>query len=557
MKQLLLVFLAVSSVFAMNSSAQQIDSTFNTNGYLPYLGPNSNGEGNVGKGYASAIQPDGKIVTVLGRDINNTSDLWMYLYRYLPDGMPDPGFGTNGVVTTFCGQNSTGFDVEIQQDGKIVMIGESKYCINGVCGAKQFVMMRFKTDGVLDSTFGNNGHILTNDVFGTSGMFSIPKSLHILPNGKFMVGGRGPNGKPAIVRLNSNGFPDPTYATNGVYTFTADASASYVDMAIAPNGEAYGLTVTNTWNQSTMSYDSTNLTDNLVFKLTSNGTLDGSFGTNGVFEFGTDNTDNPFSIAFTSTGKVLVAGNNQPDNRFYVTIPFDGYGQTNKGYVAFLTASGAFDTNVPNGFSTFDLVQDSATFFERIIERSPNEFLACGFVTDFVGGNFKNKSLIVSINPQGQLNPSFNGNGTMIFDHGITGSSGWNGKLANFTDIDLAANNKIILTGYRNPIGGNTKESIYLLRLNYVPTSNLALEEFTEEADFTAYPNPVVNNHFVINSDEAATIQLVALDGRILYKSEVPEGISPITVDSDYKGLAILKLETKNGKVGTTKILFQ
>jgi hypothetical protein len=328
-------------------------------------------------------------------------------------------------------------------------------------------------------------------------------------------------------------------------------------MAIAPNGEAYGLTVTNTWNQATMSYDSTNLTDNLVFKLTSSGALDLSFGTNGVFEFGTDNTDTPFSIAFTSTGKVLVAGNNQPENRFYVTLPFDGYGQTNKGYVAFLTSSGAFDPNVPNGFTSFDILQDSATFFERIIERSPNEFLACGFVTDFVGGNFKNKSLIVSINTQGQLNPSFNGNGTMIFDHGITGSSGWNGKLANFTDIDLAANNKIILTGFRNPIGGNTKESIYLLRLNYAPLSNLALEELTEDAAFTAYPNPITNNHFAINSDEAASIQLVSLDGRILYEGEISEGVSQITVDFNYKGMAILKLETKNGKVGIAKMLFQ
>ena len=213
MKRILLAFVASSSFLAMNAAAQHIDSTFNTNGYLPYLGPNSNSEGNLGSANASAIQPDGKIVTVLGRD-PNSPDLSMYIYRYLANGMPDPTFGTNGAVSTFCGQTSVGYDVEIQSDGKIVMIGESKYCVNGICGASQFVMMRFKTNGSLDSTFGNNGHILTDDVFGTSGTYSIPKSLYILPNGKFLVGGRGPNGKPAIARLNSNGFPDVTDGTH-------------------------------------------------------------------------------------------------------------------------------------------------------------------------------------------------------------------------------------------------------------------------------------------------------------------------------------------------------
>ena len=557
MKKILLAFLACVSVLAMHSHAQHIDSTFNSNGYLPYLGPNSNSEGNLGSGYASAIQPDGKIVTVLARDPNVTSDLWMYIYRYLPNGMPDPTFGVNGAAKTFCGQTSIGYDVEIQSDGKIVMVGESKYCTNGVCGASQFVMMRFKTNGTLDSTFGVNGHILTNDVFGTSGMYSIPKRLHILPSGKFMVGGRGPSGLPAIVRLNSNGFPDNTYGTNGVFSLTNVPRSQFIDMAIGPNGEAYGLLITDTWDQPTMTYDSTNFTDNAIFKLTPGGALDPAFGTGGVFSFGTDNTDKPFSIALTSMNKLVVAGYNMPVNSYYSPLDFGGYGQVNRGFVAFVTNTGSMDPGIPNGFTNFDFPEDSATFFNKIIEKSPNEFLICGYTTDFVGGNFQNKGLIVSMTNQGQLNTAFNGNGYMIFDHGIVGTSGWNGKLANFMDVDLTNDNKILLTGYRNPVGGATKGSIYLLQIAFGPTSNLAVEAFSEEPEFTAYPNPVSNNHFLVNLEEAATIQLVSLDGRMFHQGKISEGISQITLDWDYKGVAILKVHTKTGLVGTRKLLFE
>lgn len=542
------------SVFAMNAAAQHIDSTFNTNGYLPYLGSNSNSEGNLGSGMGSAIQADGKIVTILKRD-PNTPDLNMYLYRYLPNGMPDPTFGTNGAVATFCGTESIGYDIKIQQDGKIVIVGESEYCINGICGASQFVMMRFNTNGNLDSTFGNNGHLLTNDVFtGSTGTYSIPKKLHILPDGKFMVGGTGPGGKPAIVRLKPDGFPDNSYGTNGVFSLTNVPRSRFIDMAIGPNGEAYGLLRTDTWNTTTLSYDSANYTDNAIFKLTPAGAPDLAFGTSGLFRFGTDNTDEPFSILLSNAGKLLVAGYNMPINNHYYVY---GYGRRNRGFVAFVNTTGSMDMSIPNGFSNFHFAQDSATFFNKIIERSPNEFLICGFTTDYVSGNFQNKGLIMSMNNQGQLNTAFNGNGYMIFDHGMVGASGWQGKLANFMDVDLTANNDIILTGYRNPNAGATKGSIYILKLTFGTGSNLAVDEFSAETEFSAYPNPVTNGNFVVELEESAAIQLVSLDGRVLFESEVLEGTSTITIDSDYKGMAILKVLAKTGHVGTRKLLFE
>ena len=557
MKKILLTMLTVSSVWTMNASAQHLDSTFNTNGYLPYLGTNSNSQGNVGSGMASAIQSDGKIVTVLKRE-SNYNGLAMFVYRYLPNGMPDPSFGTNGVVDLFCGAESVGYDVEIQQDGKIVLVGESEYCINGICGASQFVMMRLNTDGTLDTSFGNNGHLLTNDVFtGTTGTYSIPKALHILPDGKFMIGGTGPGGKPFIGRLKPDGFPDATYGTNGIFSVTNLSSVSFKDLVVGPNGETYGLLNQTSWNVSAGAYDTADYSNSVVFKLTPNGSYDPAFANNGIKIIDTDVTDMPFALTRSSSGKIMVVGSSMPEHFWFSTMTQSGSGQVNKGFLALLNSDGSSDISIPNGFKTFVFPQDLAATFTKIIERNPNEFLITGYSTTLVNGNFQHKGLIASVNNLAILNTSFNGTGYFSFDHGQVGTSGWNGKLANFLDIDLTPDNGVLLTGYRNPNAGATKGSIYILKLAFGPASNLALEELAEEAEFSAYPNPVTTNHFVITSNEAAGIQLASLDGRVLFEGEIPEGVSTITIDSDYQGMAILKLQTKDGKAGTSKLLFE
>ncbi len=64
------------------------------------------------------IQPDGKIVAV--GSISNTP----LVARYLPDGAPDPAFGTNGLqVTTL--YNTVPNAAFLQPDGKIVAVGDN------------------------------------------------------------------------------------------------------------------------------------------------------------------------------------------------------------------------------------------------------------------------------------------------------------------------------------------------------------------------------------------------------------------------------------------------
>jgi hypothetical protein len=77
----------------------------------------------------------------------------------LNGGTLDPAFGVGGqVLTAFAGfQDNEADAVAIQQDGKIVVAGYSQQA--GLYAG--IGLVRYTTTGVLDSTFGNGGIVIT------------------------------------------------------------------------------------------------------------------------------------------------------------------------------------------------------------------------------------------------------------------------------------------------------------------------------------------------------------------------------------------------------------
>lgn len=177
--------------------------------YLPDggLDPTFSGDGrvttNLTTGFDGAFgigvqQADGTIVASGQAGSGNAGR--MALARYLPDGMLDPSFSGDGLVTTnFTAGLDYGEELELQADGKIVVAGTANYYGNDA----RFALARFLSDGILDTGFSGDGKVTTNFTSGFDGAFG----LAIQPaDGKIVAGGvaSGQGGRFAIARYLTN-----------------------------------------------------------------------------------------------------------------------------------------------------------------------------------------------------------------------------------------------------------------------------------------------------------------------------------------------------------------
>ncbi|MFT6765834.1 MAG: putative delta-60 repeat protein [Alteromonas naphthalenivorans] len=162
--------------------------------------------------YGVAIQSDGKIVVV------GESNSSFGVARYNTDGSLDTSFDTDGFLTTNFGSVDAAYGVAIQSDGKIVVSGNS---------GNDFAVARYNTDGSLDTTFDTDGK-LTTDIGSSS--TDVAYGVAIQADGKIVV--VGDNGSDfAVVRYNTDGSLDTTFDTDG--KLTTDIGTATADTARA------------------------------------------------------------------------------------------------------------------------------------------------------------------------------------------------------------------------------------------------------------------------------------------------------------------------------------
>jgi uncharacterized delta-60 repeat protein len=245
---------------------------------------------------AVAIQSDGKIVAA---GFANDSDYQpiLAMVRYETNGNLDSTFGTGGrVAINSYNYTSLRVDLAIQSDGKIVVVGPAD--ILGV--SADFGLFRFDTNGNPDPTFGVAGKV-TTDFFGYA---DEANSVAIQSDGKIVVTGvaRGVGlDSPdfALARYESNGDLDGTFGVGGKVT---------TDFFGKPD-EARGVVIQNDGKIIAAGFASTNQRDFGVARYDANGALDGTFGTGGKvttdFSFVFDEAN---AVALQSDGRIVVAG---------------------------------------------------------------------------------------------------------------------------------------------------------------------------------------------------------------------------------------------------------
>lgn len=189
------------------------------------------------KNYASqevssiAIQRDNKVV-VTGWFRNDRRNRDFVTLRYNTDGSLDPTFSNDGVaIDSFSVKDGAG-PIAIQEDGKIVLAGKT---YNGT--DSDFAVIRYCSNGILDSTFNDIGIVSTSIGYGDD----YGSSMSIQEDGKIVVAGRAYNGSDydfALVRYNSDGSLDHTFNNSGIVITPISSANDYVEsMLIQENGK--------------------------------------------------------------------------------------------------------------------------------------------------------------------------------------------------------------------------------------------------------------------------------------------------------------------------------
>ncbi|MDP3300652.1 MAG: hypothetical protein Q8S36_01655 [Sulfuricurvum sp.] len=303
-------------VLARYNSDGSLDTTFDGDGKVE-TDFGSSYEG----GYSVAVQSDKKIL------VGGFSNSNFAVGRYNSDGSLDATFGVNGkVITDFNSTLDVILSIAVQADGKILTAGYSSTC-GYSCG--KFALVRYNSDGTLDTTFDSDGKVITS----VGGSNDSALSVILQTDGKILVAGISYTGSSydfALVRYNSDGSLDTTFDSDGKVT-TPIGLGIDTGRSVALQADGKIIVAGDTANGSNYDF--------ALVRYNSDGSLDTTFGGDGkvTTDFGTD--DFIQGVTVQEDGKIVVAGGN--GNFVLARYNSDGSLDT------------SFDTDILNGTPTF------------------------------------------------------------------------------------------------------------------------------------------------------------------------------------------------------------
>jgi uncharacterized delta-60 repeat protein len=209
------------SIVRLNTNGS-LDVAFGSAGYAE-ANPSGTKRGSSGvRGLAiqriPAVTGEERIVVVgSSRPTSNGPFEWT-LMRFRSTGAADTTFGTSGIVKTpFAGFGSGAGRVRIDSSNRIVVAGTATP-YNPSCGGYvgDFAVARYNENGTLDGSFGGGTQFI--DIYG--GGDGNAWGLNIQPDGKILISGDATSsdntvGHFALVRLNPDGSRDTAFGILG------------------------------------------------------------------------------------------------------------------------------------------------------------------------------------------------------------------------------------------------------------------------------------------------------------------------------------------------------
>ncbi len=409
-----------------------LDTTFNPSGAQPgttvtLLGYDDAYDGilTVGSTPSIALQSDGKIVA--GGTANDGTNSLFALARFNTDGTLDTSFNSTGtqpgtvVVPLINGSDSFGNSIVIQSDGKILLGGWSS---NGATNV--FTIVRFNTDGSLDTSFGTAGIAQAPATAANGGQ---AYALAVQTDGKIVLAGESydpTDTRPVftVVRFNTDGSLDTSFNASG-----PQPGIAQTPIVNGSSSAAFGVAIQSDGKIIPVGYVPNPATPGqgqlALARFNADGTLDDSFNPTGlgssipgiVTTFIPNTTESQNNgVVIQSDGKIVTAGliYDEPTATYFsfVVARYNSDGSLDSSFNATGDTTGVPGTlAIPINGLTFPL---SLSFAQGLVLQNNGQIVVSGssfpnlsfhpVTFDYSGDNFA----LARLNTNGTLDTTFN-----------------------------------------------------------------------------------------------------------------------------------------------------
>lgn len=418
---------------------------------------------------AVRILPDGSILAAGTSGYSGTLDF--ILVRYQPDGSLDPLFGSGGVSGIAIGPED---DVATC----MMLVGDTDIVVGGhaiVAGSYGLAVARFRSNGIPDTTFGNNGAVFTQYPGDAATQAS---AIAMQSTGRILLAGGGTGGF-AVVRYNTDGSVDSTFGVGGLVSIDfSEGNDAATGMAVLPDDRIL-----------LSGYSSGLISDSIaIAQLLPDGTPDPGFIGGGKFR-----ASYP---TLPSLGRGLAR---MADGRFVIT----GSAGTNAFAARFLS-NGQVDAGF-NGFGmrSISAPGSSTDAGHSVRVRSDGKVVVAGrssqITTDL---------LVAQLNDDGSMDAGFGTAGIVITNFFGTGDVAY--------DLAVQPDGAIVVAGSAN--GGATDLDLALARYED-PLSTGVSAPVSLDRGMVAFPSPFTDRLWIEHEqpvDGPVRIDLMDAQGMIV-----------------------------------------
>ena len=385
-----------------------------------------------------ALQTDGKIV------VGGRSNALFAVARYHSNGSLDLSFGINGKTTTALGNlGDFGQAVVVQTDGKIILAGNTSSESGPGNAIYQIGLVRYNSDGSLDSSFDSDGKVLT-----LIGNYSICRDVVLQANGKIIIGGTATSSSGgsldfAMARYNQDGSLDASFGNGGkVLTPVSNGSDTLASLTLRADGKLIAAGVAQQIF-GTAPFSEAN-GDFALVQYNSDGTPDLTFGSGGKVITPVATTDGVGSAALQADGKIVVAGSAAPLATL-ASVAVVRYHPNG-------TLDQSFGYKVPGSVST--VVRGTIDEARAVVVQPDGKIVSAGRARVTNRYYFA----VSRQNPDGTLDTDFGSNGTLITKIGAGDTD------SEARAVALQADGKIVVAG-RIYDANNSSLSLYYFAL--------------------------------------------------------------------------------------------